>query len=64
LIVVSKAFAGDSATRGGIIAGPCGGTAEGFICPSANDTSHVVVRTYSENDTALENHAFYVSVFG
>ena len=29
-----------------------------------NDTSHVVVRTYSENDTTLEDHAFYISVFG
>jgi hypothetical protein len=64
LILASKAFAGDTATRGGLIAGPCGGTAEGFICSAANDTNHVIVRTYSENDTTLENHAFYVEVLG
>ena len=63
-IVVSSGFAGDSATRGHVIAGPCGGTAEGFICPAANDTNHVIVRTYSENNTTLENHAFYLAVIG
>ena len=61
LIVASFGFASDGATRGEIIAGPCGGTAEGFICSVANDTNHVIVRTYAQNNTALENHAFYVS---
>jgi hypothetical protein len=62
LIHATQGFAGDSSTRGGIIAGPCGGTAEGFVCPVANDTNHVIVRTYAENGTALENHSFYISV--
>jgi hypothetical protein len=64
LIVASEGFAGDNTTRGGVIAGPCGGTAEGFICPANNDTNHVIVRTYSENGTTLENHSFYVEVLG
>jgi len=64
LITVSKGFSGDSQTRGGAIAGPCGGTAEGLICPTANDTNHVVVRTYSENNTAPESHSFYLEVLG
>jgi hypothetical protein len=64
LIVASYGFAGDGAIRGEIIAGPCGGTAEGFICSATNDTNHVIVRTYSQNNTALENHAFYVEVLG
>jgi hypothetical protein len=64
LIVASEGFAGDNVTRGGVIAGPCGGTAEGFICSVANDTNHVIVRTYAENGTTLENHSFYVEVLG
>jgi hypothetical protein len=62
LIHASQGFAGDNSTRGGITAGPCGGTVEGFICPVSNDTNHVIVRTYAENGTALENHSFYLSV--
>lgn len=64
LIVASNGFASDSTVRGSVIAGPCGGTAEGFICPSANDTSHVIVRTYSSANVALEDHSFYVEVLG
>jgi hypothetical protein len=64
LVVASHGFASDSTLRGSIIAGPCGGTAEGFICPSANDTSHVIVRTYNPTNTALEDHSFYVEVVG
>ena len=64
LITASRGFASDSQTRGGTTAGPCGGTAEGFICPVANDTNHVIVRTYSENNTTLENHSFYLEVLG
>jgi hypothetical protein len=64
LILASEGFAGDNTTRGGVIAGPCGGTAEGFICSANNDTNHVIVRTYNAANAALEDHAFYVAVFG
>jgi hypothetical protein len=64
LVVASNGLASDSTVRGAIIAGPCGGSAEGFICPSANDTSHVIVRTYNAANVALEDHSFYVEVLG
>jgi hypothetical protein len=47
-----------------VIVGPCGGTAEGLSCTVSNDTSHVVVRTYAANNTAAEDHSFYVEVVG
>ena len=64
LIQASAGFANDPAARGAVIAGPCGGTAEGFACPAGNDTSHVIVRTYNAANAALEDHAVYVAVFG
>jgi hypothetical protein len=64
LIQASAGFANDSSERGNIIAGPCGGTAEGFSCPAGNDTSHVIVRTYNQDNTGLEDHSFYLSVSG
>jgi hypothetical protein len=64
LIVASYGFASDSSVRGSLIAGPCGGTAEGFACASSNDTSHVIVRTYNPANAALEDHSFYVEVLG
>ena len=64
LIEASAGFANDTAARGTVIAGPCGGTAEGFTCTAGNDTNHVIVRTYNAADAALEDHAFYVAVFG
>ena len=64
LVVASNGFAGDPANRGSVIAGPCGGTAEGFVCPSGNDTSHVLVRTYNPANATLEDHSFYVEVVG
>jgi hypothetical protein len=64
LIVASNGFASDTTIHGSIIAGPCGGTAEGFVCSSSNDTSHVIVRTYNPTNTALEDHSFYVEVVG
>jgi hypothetical protein len=64
LIEASAAFANDTALRGAVIAGPCGGTAEGVACTAGNDTSHVIVRTYNAANAALEDHAFYVAVFG
>jgi hypothetical protein len=64
LIVASNGFASDTTPRGSIIAGPCGGTAEGFVCSSSNDTNHVIVRTYNPTNTTLEDHSFYVEVVG
>ena len=64
LIEASAGFANDNAARGTVVAGPCGGTAEGFACTAGNDTSHVIVRTYNAANAALEDHAFYVAVFG
>ena len=64
LIEASAGFANDTAARGTVIAGPCGGTAEGFTCTVGNDTSHVIVRTYNAANAALEDHGFYVAVFG
>jgi hypothetical protein len=64
LIEASAGFANDTAARGAVIAGPCGGTAEGFTCTAGNDTNHVIVRTYNAANAALEDHAFYVAVFG
>jgi len=64
LIQASEGLANDSAVRGTVIAGPCGGTAEGTTCTAGNDTNHVIVRTYNAANAALEDHAFYVAVFG
>ena len=64
LIVASSALAGDSAFRGTVSAGPCGGTGEGFTCPSGNDTNHVVVFTDNPGETATQDHSFYIAVVG
>jgi hypothetical protein len=63
LIVVSSAFDEDIAARGGVTAGPCGNPPEGLTCSVANTTSHVLVHTRSSAG-ALEDHSFYVAVFG
>jgi hypothetical protein len=64
LIEASAGFANDGSERGQVIAGPCGGTAQGFSCPAGNDTSHLIVRTYNQDNTGLEDHSFYVAVIG
>jgi hypothetical protein len=64
LIEASSAFAGDGAARGSVIAGPCGGTAEGIVCPAGNDTNHVMVRTFGQGNLTLIDHSFYVAVVG
>ena len=64
LIVASNAVAGDTAFRGTAIAGPCGGGAEGLVCPSNNDTNHVFVITTDTSNGAGADHAFYVAVIG
>jgi len=64
LILATSAFAGGDATgRDSTIGGPCGGTAEGSVCPTANDTSHVHVQTYNTAGV-LTDHSYYVAVFG
>src|SRR6266516_1067344 len=60
LILASPAIAKDSGGRGTVVVGPCGGTAEGFVCPSGNDTNHVIVRTYAVGNITQEDHPFYV----
>jgi hypothetical protein len=64
LIVTSPATAGgDTGGRDDTIAGPCGGTTEGSICASGNDTSHVRVQTFNATGVAGD-HPFYVAVIG
>jgi hypothetical protein len=64
LILATSAFAGgDTSARGTTIGGPCGGTTEGMVCSTANDTSHVHVQTFSTADV-LADHSYYVAVFG
>ena len=64
LILASPAHAGgDTGARGPVSAGPCGGTPEGSVCPSGNDTSHVRVQTFNAGDVGGDR-AFYVAVVG
>ncbi len=63
-ILASASLAADTGARGTVIASPCGGTGEGFTCPSGNDTSHVIVRTYNAANATLADHSFYVAVVG
>ena len=64
LILATSGFAGgDTGARGTTIGGPCGGTTEGMVCSTANDTSHVHVQTFSTADV-LADHSYYVAVFG
>jgi hypothetical protein len=64
VIQATAGLAGDATTRGAVVAGPCGGTAEGVVCTAGNDTNHVIVRTYNPANAALEDHSFYVEVTG
>ena len=64
LILASAAQAGgDTGARGPVSAGPCGGTPEGSVCGSGNDTSHLRVQTFNAGDVAGDR-AFYVAVIG
>ena len=62
LIIASSAHASDLSFRGTVSAGPCGGTAEGSVCPSGNDTNHVRVFTDNPGESATEDHSFYIAV--
>ena len=63
-IIASSSLAADTGARGTAIASPCGGTGEGFVCPSGNDTNHVIVRTYNAANSSLTDHSVYVAVVG
>jgi hypothetical protein len=64
LILASPAQAGgDTGARGPVSAGPCGGTPEGGVCGSGNDTSHLRVQTFNAGDVG-GNRSFYVAVIG
>ena len=64
LILASSAHANDLNLRGTVSAGPCGGGAEGSVCPAGNDANHVRVFTDNPGETATEDHSFYVAVVG
>jgi hypothetical protein len=64
LVLASYSPAQDATfTRGGIIAGPCGGSPQGFACASGNDTSHIGIVTVN-NAGVPADRSFYVSIFG
>jgi hypothetical protein len=64
LILASAGQAGgDTGARGPVSAGLCGGTTEGSVCSSGNDTSHVRVQTFNAGDVGGDR-AFYVAVIG
>jgi hypothetical protein len=64
LVIASSGRANDAEFRGTVSAGPCGGTAEGSVCPVGNDPNHVQVITNNPGETAREDHSFYVAVVG
>jgi hypothetical protein len=64
LIIASLGHANDQTLRGTATAGPCGGGAEGSVCPAGNDANHVRVFTANAGNTATEDHSFYVAVVG
>jgi hypothetical protein len=64
-LILGSAGVRDANFRGTVMAGPCGGAPEGFVCASGNDTSHVVVFTNNAANAALVDVAsFYVAVIG
>jgi hypothetical protein len=63
-ILVSSAVAGgDTATRGEVTAGPCGGGADGVTCTGADVNTNVLVTTRDATGSA-QDHAFVVAVVG
>jgi hypothetical protein len=64
LIIVSSGLANDTAFRGVVSAGPCGGGADGSVCPAGNDANHVRVFTDNAGESATQDHSFYVAVIG
>jgi hypothetical protein len=62
LIVVSPGQLADATTRASAAASVCGGSGEGVVCTSGNDTSHVRVLTGLPNQAANSDRAFYIAV--
>jgi hypothetical protein len=64
LVLASFSPASDvSLNRASIIAGPCGGSPEGFSCTAGNDTSHVGIVTESASAVPADK-SFYVAIIG
>jgi len=64
LVLASFSPASDaSLNRASIIAGPCGGSPEGFSCSAGNDTSHVGIVTESASAVPADK-SFYIAIVG
>jgi hypothetical protein len=64
LILTSSGYAGNhTANRGETSAGPCGNPADGLTCSTFNNVNTVLIQTRSPAGV-LEDHPFYVAVFG
>lgn len=64
LILTSSGYAGNHvANRGETSAGPCGNPADGLTCGASDNNNTVLVQTRSPAGV-LEDHPFYVAVFG
>lgn len=64
LILTSSGYAGNHvANRGETSAGPCGNPPDGLTCGTSDNNNTVLVQTRSPAGV-LEDHAFYVAVFG
>ena len=64
LVVTSSGYAGNHiSNRGEASAGPCGNPPDGLTCGTSDNNNTVLVQTRSPAG-ALEDHSFYVAVFG
>ena len=64
LILANSGYAGNHpANRGETSAGPCGNPPDGLTCGTQNNVNTVLVQTRSPAGV-LEDHPFYVAVFG
>jgi hypothetical protein len=65
LIIASSANVAPAiGDRGTVSAGPCGGTAEGSVCPTGNDVNHVRVITRQPGNLNPGDFPFYIAVIG
>jgi len=64
LVLASSGYAGNHTdNRGETSAGPCGNPADGLTCSASDNNNTVLIQTRSAAG-ALEDHSFYVAVFG
>jgi len=64
LILASSGYAGNhTGNRGETSAGPCGNPPDGLTCSTSDNVNTVLVQTRSPAGV-LEDHPFYVAVFG